>query len=357
MADIDDAWYRLDKATGTKIPTSRHGKGKRWLARWPDGGRQRKRSFAKRDDAKRFLVQVEADQTRGLYVDPALGRVTVKAYAEQWRSQQLHRAATAEYVERMFKLHVDPVIGHLRLGQVRSSHLKTWVKDRGAVLAPSTLRVVYSYVSAMFARAVIDRLIGISPCVSVDLPEVEHREHLIPTGEQVHALSEALPKRYRAVPLVAAATGLRGGELFGLELEAVDFLHRELHVRQQLTVVSGRKPYLGPPKTKTSRRTVELPEVAGLALARHLEQYPARAVGVRQRVGRADPSGELVARVAGGGPKGRTTAGVRSARLAALLRHLADPRGCQPEDGAARVRPLEPDRDLEHLSRGVAGGR
>ncbi len=278
MADIDDAWYRLDKATGTKIPTSRHGKGKRWLARWPDGGRQRKRSFAKRDDAKRFLVQVEADQTRGLYVDPALGRVTVKAYAEQWRSQQLHRAATAEYVERMFKLHVDPVIGHLRLGQVRSSHLKTWVKDRGAVLAPSTLRVVYSYVSAMFARAVIDRLIGISPCVSVDLPEVEHREHLIPTGEQVHALSEALPERYRAVPLVAAATGLRGGELFGLELEAVDFLHREIHVRQQLTVVSGRKPYLGPPKTKTSRRTVELPEVAGLALARHLEQYPAAAV-------------------------------------------------------------------------------
>src|SRR6266511_2165648 len=244
MADIDDAWYRLDKATGTKIPTSRHGKGKRWLARWPDGGRQRKRSFAKRDDAKRFLVQVEADQTRGLYVDPALGRVTVKAYAEQWRSQQLHRAATAEYVERMFKLHVDPVIGHLRLGQVRSSHLKTWVKDRGAVLAPSTLRVVYSYVSAMFARAVIDRLIGISPCVSVDLPEVEHREHLIPTGEQVHALSEALPDRYRAVPLVAAATGLRGGELFGLELEHVDFLSREIHVRQQLTVASGRKAEL-----------------------------------------------------------------------------------------------------------------
>ncbi|HEY5990746.1 MAG TPA: site-specific integrase, partial [Streptosporangiaceae bacterium] len=90
---------------------------------------------------------------------------------------------------------------------------------------------------------------------------------------------EALPERYRAVPLVAAATGLRGGELFGLELPGgIDFLHREIHVRQQLTVVSGRKPYLGPPKTKTSRRTVELPEVAGLALARHLEQFPAAAV-------------------------------------------------------------------------------
>ncbi len=279
MADIDDRWYRTDKATGKRAPTTRHGTGKRWDARWQDGERQRHKAFERKADAERFITSLRADLDRGLYVDPALGRTTVKAYGEQWRSQQLHRAATAEYVERAFRLHVDPVIGGLRLGQVRSSHLKTWVKDRGAVLAPSTLRVVYSYISSMFGRAVTDRLIGVSPCIDVDLPEIEHREHLIPTSEQVHALSEVLPGRYRAVPLVAAATGLRGGELFGLELpDGVDFLHREIHVRQQLTVVQDRKPYLGPPKTKTSRRTVELPEVAGLAIARHLERFPAAAV-------------------------------------------------------------------------------
>ncbi len=281
MADIDDAWYRLDKATGAKVPTSRHGTGRRWLARWSDGERQRKRSFDKRDDAKRFLAQVEADQTRGTYVDPSLGRITVAAYAAQWRGDQLHRASTAEYVERAFRLHLNPVIGHLRLGQVRSSHLRAWVKDRSTVLEPSTLRVIYSYVQAMFHRAVIDRVIGVSPCVDVDLPEVGRREHLIPTSEQVHALAEALPERYSAVPLVAAATGLRGGELFGLELpDGIDFLHREIHVTQQLTVVSGRSPYLAPLKTKASRRTVELPDVAGLAVAGHLELYPATAVEV-----------------------------------------------------------------------------
>ena len=45
----------------------------------------------------------------------------------------------------------------------------------------------------------------------------------------------------------------------------------ERQVRQQLKVLTGREPYLGPPKTTTSRRTVELPEAAGLPLARHLE--------------------------------------------------------------------------------------
>jgi integrase len=281
MADIDDRWYRIDKATGDRVPTSRHGTGRRWDARWHDGERQRHKAFERKEDAKRFLAKITADLDTGHYVDPRAGRITVAAYAAQWRGEQLHRDSTAEFVERAFRLHVDPVIGHLRLGQVRSSHLQAWVKDRSRVLAPSTLRVVYSYVASMLRRAAIDRLIGVSPCVDVRLPEVAHREQVIPTREQIYALAAALPERYRAVPLLAAATGLRGGELFGLELPAsVDFLRREIRVSQQLTVTSGRSPYLAPPKTKTSRRTVELPEVAGLALAQHLEAFGAAPVEV-----------------------------------------------------------------------------
>ncbi len=281
MADIDDRWYRLDKATGTRVPTDRHGTGMRWLARWRDGEQQRRKSFSKRSDAEKFLAQVTADLSRGVYVDVRAGRVTVKQYGERWRSEQLHRDSTAEHAERMFRLHNDPILGGLQLAQVRSGHLKAWVKDRSAALAPSTLRVVYSYVSAMFSRAVVDRLIGISPCVDVRLPEVEHRELIIPTPEQVHALAAALPQRYQAIPYVAASTGLRGGEIFGLELpDTVDFLRREVIVRQQLKVLTARKPYLGPPKTKTSKRTVELAEAAALPVARHLELFPAVEVEV-----------------------------------------------------------------------------
>ena len=165
MADIDDRWYRTDRATGARAPTSRHGTGRRWDARWHDGERQRHKAFTHKEDAKRFLAQVEADLVRGAYVDPQAGQVTVAAYAAQWRGEQLHRDSTAEFVERAFRLHIDPVLGHLRLSQVRSSHLQGWVKDRSRVLAPSTLRVVYSYVASMLSRAATDRLIGVSPCV------------------------------------------------------------------------------------------------------------------------------------------------------------------------------------------------
>jgi integrase len=259
VADIDDAWFTTDQATGKRVPTARHGTGKRWLARWSDAGRQRKKSFAKKEDAKRFLAQIEADQSRGVYVDPALGRTTVAEYGDRWRGEQLHRDTTADRVERAFRLHIDPVLGHLPLAQVRSGHVQAWVKAKSAELSPSTLRVTYSYLAQMFHRAAVDRLIGISPCSGIRLPDVGRHELVISTPEQIHALAEALAAHYAAVPYVAAATGLRGGELFGLELDAVDFLRREVEVRQQLTVLAGRKPYLAQVKTKTSRRVVSCP--------------------------------------------------------------------------------------------------
>ncbi|HEX2298099.1 MAG TPA: site-specific integrase, partial [Pseudonocardiaceae bacterium] len=154
--------------------------------------------------------------------------------------------------------------------------IKAWVKDRAAVLSASTLRMVYGGVLVpLFQAAVHDRLIGSSPCLGVRLPEIEDADYTIPTPDQVHALHDALPERYRAIVYVVAGCGLRGGEVFGLELDAVNFLRRELAVRQQMKVVIGRRPFLAPPKMKTSRRTVDLPDVVGEALARHLEQFPA----------------------------------------------------------------------------------
>ena len=76
------------------------------------------------------------------------------------------------------------------------------------------------------------------------------------------------------VPCVAAGCGLRGSEVFGLELGNVDFERREVRVRRQLKRMVGQPPYLGELKSASSRRIVELPDVVATALAAHIEQFP-----------------------------------------------------------------------------------
>jgi integrase len=62
--------------------------------------------------------------------------------------------------------------------------------------------------------------------------------------------------------------------VLGLEVDDIDFDRAELSVRQQLKSHKGRPPYLGQPKTKTSVRTVELPDVVAAALRGHLKSMP-----------------------------------------------------------------------------------
>lgn len=279
---VDDTWYRAKKDDdGQRVKTAKYGRGKRYRVRYTnDTGQPKEQMFERKVDAERFDVNTRADLTRGVYVDPAAGKVTVKAYAAGWRANLVHRGTTAELYDSAFRLHVDPVIGHMPLGAVRPSHIQAWVRDRSDVMAPATLRVVYGYIAAMFTTAVNDRAgIGTTPCRGIRLPEVEGSDFYIPTPEQVHALATALPARLRALAYLAAGCGTRQGEAWGLEVEHVNFLRREIRIVQQLVQIKG-KPQLGPPKTATSRRTLEMGTVVSEALARHFEVAPPQEVEV-----------------------------------------------------------------------------
>ncbi len=245
-----------------------------WQARWRDpDGRQRKRSFAKRSDADKFVTTVAADVLRGTYIAPDEGRLSFGEYAEQWARIQQHRPATVDNVERHLRRHVLPVLGDRPLGAVRASEVQAFVKGLSERLAPTTTAVVYSRVAAIFAAAVRDRRIASSPCVGITLPRRSRpRVEPLPT-EGVQALVEAVPGRYRALVVLAAGTGLRQGECFGLDAAHVDFLRRQIQVEQQLVTIGGQEPLLGPPKTAASVRVVPLPQVVLDELAAHVATY------------------------------------------------------------------------------------
>ena len=286
---VDDLWYSAKRGPdGERVPTRRHGRGKRWRVRFTDdAGRPVQRLFERKAEADRFDASARTDVSRGQYVDAAAGRVTVEQYAGQWIARQVWRQGTVERTERQLRRHVFPVLGRHAMAAVRPSHIQAWVK--GAELAPSTVRIAFAVLVSMFGAAVLDRVIGTSPCVGVNLPELPHSDHVILTPAQVHTLASALPARYRAMAYVGAGCGLRLGEALGLELGHVDFLRREIHVRQQLNSLaqaSRSSRYL---KTRTSTRTVELPAVVAAELARHIEHHPPAPVDV---IDRTDPRRE-----------------------------------------------------------------
>lgn len=222
----------------------------------------------------KFAATTEADLVRDSWVDPNAGKITLKAFAEQWLAAQTFDAATREAVESRLRVHVYPHLGSTEIRAIRPSTVQGWLRGRMGECAPRYVRVLLANLSAVLGAAVEDGLITKNPARSpaVKAPAAPQDKVIPWPVEQVEAVVDAHPERWQAVPVLAAGCGLRQGEVFGVRVEDVDFLGRKVHVRQQVKILHG-KPVFAPPKGGKTRE-VPPPEVVVFTLAEHLRRYP-----------------------------------------------------------------------------------
>lgn len=247
-----------------------------WQVRYVDPeGVERLRVFPKKAEADRYAVDVEHRKMTGSYVDPTVGRITFREYAEDWRVAQVHRDSTAVGLESRLRLHVYPALGHRPIAAIRATEVQALVRDRAEHLAPASLELVATWVRTIFRAAVADRIIVRSPAEKLKLPAVAERDPVVPLElDLVDGLAEALPARLRAMVALGVGAGVRSSEGLGVTLDRVDFLRRTLLVDRQLVTPKGAPVRLGPPKTRASRRTIPLPGLVVDELAAHVAAFP-----------------------------------------------------------------------------------
>lgn len=249
----------------------------KYQARWRDpDGRQRAKSFARRVDAEKFMATVVVKMSTGTYVDPMAGRETVGIYADRWAEGQPWRITTREHRERIIEQHIRPTFGSMRLAGVRRSDVQSWVgRLTASGAAPSSVTTYYRVLASIMRSAATDRLIGESPCHGIKLPtDGAASSSVVPlTVDQVHALADEVPDRYRALVIASAGLGLRQGEACALTTDRVHFLKRYVTIDRQVVTTGGGDPYFGPTKTPKSNRRVPLSSVVADALALHIERH------------------------------------------------------------------------------------
>jgi integrase len=243
----------------------------RWQIRkrGPDG-KEWGGTFDTYDGAYDALVKREADQRRGVYIDPTDTSVLFGDYAEAWVAAHPGAPRTLAAIGSSLHAHLVPAIGHVPLGALRTTQLQA-VISRLAV-APGTKALVLRHLRQVLNGAVEDRMIGVNPAKNVRLPRAERAELVIPTPEEVAAIVDGIEERSRALVVVGAGLGLRQGECFGLSLDRVDFLRRRVVVDRQLQVLTAG--VLVAPKTPRSVRTVPMSEAVALELARQVKRFP-----------------------------------------------------------------------------------
>jgi len=233
-------------------------------------------TFGTKADADRAAALAVADQTRGAWVDPDRGRRTVADYAWAWLAERPKlRPRTRELYEGLLRLHVLPSLGRVELRKLSPVVVRRWYSGllKAGQPGPSTVAKSYRLLHTILATAAADELIVKNPCAIAGAGIERSPERPVITVDQVWALADAVEPRYRALVLMAAFTGLRRGELFGLTRSRLDLLHRTVKVSEQRQQLRAGTLIVGPPKTDAGRRTVALPGPLLPEIVAHLDTY------------------------------------------------------------------------------------
>ena len=129
----------------------------------------------------------------------------------------------------------------------------------GSNLSARTVLHTHTVLREALAHAVQWGLLVRNPADAATPPRPEDEELIMWDVPSIHAFFDAAKEnRYRDIYHLAILTGMRRGELVGLQWRYVILEERWLSVATTLQRINGRGLVIGTPKTKKSRRTIAL---------------------------------------------------------------------------------------------------
>jgi len=181
---------------------------------------------------------------------------------ELWLPSHLAGEATLAEYDSYLRNHILPAFADRPLEAIDRIEIKAFVKQLKAKLAPSSVRVIATLLGLLLREAVRDRRILVDVSEMMRINTAPDEDHPVATVGQVRRIAARMPRPAERIMVVTAAfTGLRWGELAGLDRGNVDLDAGILTVDKHLGSlheVNGRR-WLGPPKTSASARVVPLP--------------------------------------------------------------------------------------------------
>lgn len=238
-------------------------------------GRKHSRTFARKADAQRFLLEIEADKARGAWIDPRGADMPLAAWVEEFLllARRLSPTTVQTY-RRDLERYVLPRFGEYRIGRLPADEIENWLNDEVAAgIAPSSVHRHYRTLRRVLQVAVQKQRLLSNPCDRVEPPRVPKREMTFLTWEQVVDLAEAHSERFRPLIYLAVDAGMRWSELIGLRRSRVDLRNRKVRVTEQLVRLDTGEWLRKEPKTGASVRSITISPFTAEILAPHLERF------------------------------------------------------------------------------------
>lgn len=217
--------------------------------------------FATLPEARNWLATARYEDEHGLFV---ASDITTDKWFKYWMENIVNDLAhnTLRNYRDRYTRNIQPVIGAMRLVDVKPLHCKMVLNKMDATYAGSTIRQTYVVMGTMLKSALMNDMITKHPMDGVKFNKpvrAPNDIHFLTIQEQQKFLEAAKGSHNYAQYALILETGLRTGEMVGLTWDAIDFEKRTLTVNKTMEYRYGDDYWrAGPPKTSHSYRTIPL---------------------------------------------------------------------------------------------------
>jgi integrase len=251
-------------------------------ADFPDGTKRRSFYAATQWEARQKLDKAKADLRSGIMPTPE--RMTTAAYLRAWvdgKRGQVRDNTWRRYAGIIDK-NIIPAIGNVplvRLASTDVNRMTSGMQQRG--LAAQTAAHARSVLRLALGQAVEDNILPRNiattrrTAVSVERPAIAAT-----TPELARKISAAfIDHPLGAFVTIALSTGSRSGELRALRWSDIDFDRKLLRVERTLQIGADGQLKFESPKSKRSRRMIDLSDDEVNVLLTHRDRQRAARVG------------------------------------------------------------------------------
>ena len=233
----------------------------RWRVRWREGSRRRSESFPTKVAAERFEAKLRLGEHRSVGLAEGAD-MTFDEFSAEWieRYCKLEKAESQwREDESVLRNHLSPAFGSLRLRDLRKANLQRLKEDlkrkpalpsgkarrpREKAVSAKTVNNVIGLAKKMLATAVEWEILGANPFAGVKPYPLTDQAFDYWTTEEVERFvrhARHHDPEFTTLVLVAARTGLRRGELAGLQRYQLDFDRRQIQVSAVFCYKSGSR--------------------------------------------------------------------------------------------------------------------
>lgn len=246
------------KQLGTGLSQRKDG---RYQARLTtNNGKRIEKNFTKLADAKEWLMSQK--YTKHILTTNDL---TVDQWYNFWMSNykiDIVRDNTADQYRSRYQFNIKDAIGKMKLADVKPIHCQRLLNqmfDCGKY-SHGTINLVKVTMHDMFKYAVENEYIFKNPADNLKMKPVAKAERRVLSREEQKTFKQyAENTLYSNAYCLVLETGLRVGEVGGLQWGDIDFEQRTMMVKRTLLQDSAKGGfYFGSPKTKNSIRTIPL---------------------------------------------------------------------------------------------------